>query len=557
MPALLGSPTVNADGSINGYTYAPARLECAFGTSIVSLGTSKFTPDIDGNARGYYVGDYSDTWGLTPAVLNQGSFSLFVRRPTTGTEDAIKPRYLGGVVLTLYFNTSGGGSMAERTTVHQSAYFGKETTKGTAVATPNRFVSINLQPQMAAEVKELRGPGTKLAYDQVLQKEWCTLPGEGFPTYNEMGYLFASLIAQPQQGLIAGSSSASRAIFRTNALADDTTSAYTIIYGDAVRAHQVAYGQITELGINLTRSEGALTCNGLAQRMTDGATIPTGANEVQTMTITGIPTGGTFTLGFRGQVTTALNVISTGAPITAAALQTALQALPTIGAGNATVSGTFTGTTSITGGSLVITFASGLAGSNLPAITQVTNSMIGGTSPTSVFTETTRGGYTEVTPRPIFAGQVGVYLSTALATITSGKMTRVTATEIKFAGKGKDYWTMNDSVASFTGVVESALSVEIKIVAEADSVGMGMLTNMRAGSIVYAQIAASTVNQSITIDGTNPYQFILTGAFKVAGAMPFKDDGGVYATEFTLKSVYDPSTGLTPTVQLDTDVLSY
>jgi hypothetical protein len=59
-----------------------------------------------------------------------------------------------------------------------------------------------------------------------------------------------------------------------------------------------------------------------------------GTAGVQTVTISGTPTGGTFTLSYNGQVT---------APIAynaaAAAVQSALVALTTVGAGNATVAG--------------------------------------------------------------------------------------------------------------------------------------------------------------------------------------------------------------------------
>jgi hypothetical protein len=69
---------------------------------------------------------------------------------------------------------------------------------------------------------------------------------------------------------------------------------------------------------------------------------------VKTVTITGTPTGGTFTLTFNGQTTSGIAYNAA-----ASAVQSALVALSTVGAGNATVSGsaggpytvTFTGVT--------------------------------------------------------------------------------------------------------------------------------------------------------------------------------------------------------------------
>lgn len=59
-----------------------------------------------------------------------------------------------------------------------------------------------------------------------------------------------------------------------------------------------------------------------------------GTYEVQTVTLTGAPTGGTFTLSLSGQTTSALAYNATAAQV-----QTALAALSTVGAGNVLVTG--------------------------------------------------------------------------------------------------------------------------------------------------------------------------------------------------------------------------
>lgn len=64
---------------------------------------------------------------------------------------------------------------------------------------------------------------------------------------------------------------------------------------------------------------------------------------VKTVTITGTPTGGTFTLSFGGQTTSGIAYNAT-----AAAVQSALVALSSVGAGNATVSGSAGGPYTVT-----------------------------------------------------------------------------------------------------------------------------------------------------------------------------------------------------------------
>lgn len=106
----------------------------------------------------------------------------------------------------------------------------------------------------------------------------------------------------------------------------------------------------------------------------------TNVNEVQSLTITGTPTGGTFTLTLDGQTTAAIAFNAT-----AAAVQTALAALSTIGAGNVACTGG-----PLPGSAVTITFQGDLGGTNVSQIT-ATGSLTGGTTPTVNVATTTPG----------------------------------------------------------------------------------------------------------------------------------------------------------------------
>lgn len=95
-------------------------------------------------------------------------------------------------------------------------------------------------------------------------------------------------------------------------------------------------------------------------------TLPKGVSAVQSIAITGSPTGGTFTFTFAGQTTSALPY-----NVTAGALQTALQALPAFGAGNVAVTGS---------GPFTVTWQNDLATTPIATLTTV-SSLTGGTSP--------------------------------------------------------------------------------------------------------------------------------------------------------------------------------
>lgn len=104
--------------------------------------------------------------------------------------------------------------------------------------------------------------------------------------------------------------------------------------------------------------------------------------DVQTITVSGTPTGGSFRLSFMGQTTAAIAYNAA-----AAAVQAALEALTTIGTGGVVCSGgAFPGTP------VVVTFAGDLVNRWQPLVTLYSNSLTGGSSPTATIAHTTPGG---------------------------------------------------------------------------------------------------------------------------------------------------------------------
>jgi hypothetical protein len=111
-----------------------------------------------------------------------------------------------------------------------------------------------------------------------------------------------------------------------------------------------------------------------------------GTSEVQTLTIGGTPTGGTFKLAFDGYTTAAITWSATNATLVAN-IDAALEALASIGTGNVT---TAVGTMTAGIGTITLTFAGNLAKKAVSTITVADNSLTG-TSPTLAVAETTPG----------------------------------------------------------------------------------------------------------------------------------------------------------------------
>jgi hypothetical protein len=109
--------------------------------------------------------------------------------------------------------------------------------------------------------------------------------------------------------------------------------------------------------------------------------VTSSANDVQTITITGTPTGGSFTI-----TVSLMGISQTTTPLafnaSTAAVQSALQALTLVGA-NVAVTGT-------AGTSYVLTFNGNLAASPIPPVT-VAASLTGGATPAATPVHTTTG----------------------------------------------------------------------------------------------------------------------------------------------------------------------
>lgn len=110
-----------------------------------------------------------------------------------------------------------------------------------------------------------------------------------------------------------------------------------------------------------------------------------GTSEIQTLTIGGTPTAGTFTITFDGFTTSAITWSSTNATLVSN-INTALNALPNLEDGEV-VAAVGTMTSGI--GTITLTFGGNRA--KLAVNLMVATSSLTGTAPTAVITETTAG----------------------------------------------------------------------------------------------------------------------------------------------------------------------
>jgi hypothetical protein len=189
--------------------------------------------------------------------------------------------------------------------------------------------------------------------------------------------VFTNLVSPPSTGVAAETWSSNQGIADgfVDYSAVNETLLVTILGSPISGTFQLEFGDdITgPIAYNATATAVGTALSALASITTGSG----GTNEQQLVTISNA-TSGTFTLTYSGQTTGAIAYNAA-----ASAVQTAIQALSNVGAGNATVTGS-------AGGPYTVTFAGTLADTNVAQMTASAGSLVG-SSPTAVVTTTTGG----------------------------------------------------------------------------------------------------------------------------------------------------------------------
>jgi len=178
-----------------------------------------------------------------------------------------------------------------------------------------------------------------------------------------------------------------------------------------------------------------------------GRSTATAANEVQTVTITGTPTGGTFTLSFTNPWTGATETTAAIARnATAATVQAALLTLDSFESGDLVCSGG-----ALPGTAVVVTFGGRYAQRPVSALS-ATGSFTGGTEPAIAVAETTPG----VVP----VGTFGRYATgnsdgTGVAKAVLKYRCRVVLGKVYLQGDQGE--ALNDTPAWFVGAFDPSL----------------------------------------------------------------------------------------------------
>jgi hypothetical protein len=413
--------------------------------------------------------------------------------------------------------------MPENATVYRTTQFGVEATPGVVVAGTKRFLCTQLDPNPVTPLEVYRPAGMVAPSEVIAGKEHTEGEFSGALCPNDLVYVLNSLLLTGTITTPSGfTGSARRHTFLPATFAPDSFKTYTIEKGSSAGAERFTHCVFNNLTMRwTTAAEAAINGNIFGQRLYETGTggftgmtssptdlaaavidpknvsifvgSTTATNEVQTLAINGAT--GTFTLTYEGQTTGAQAVA-----VTTANLQTALEGLSTIGAGNVAVSGT-------AGTSYTITFQGALAG--IDASTLVVANSAGGPS---TITVTTPGGLT--------------------------RLTRATEFEFVVPDRYVMGMTLNAATDSFDYVVQQGVEPTAQIVMMHDAASIAFMADLRAKTKRYCRVVATGAD---IVTGV-PYRVVLTFAFKFVNS-DRGDQDSVHAATYDLRPIYDSTLG--------------
>lgn len=442
------------------------------------------------------------------------------------------------------FGPQGAFDMSDRFTLTQGVQIGKETVKGTAVAATVRLKSTTLAPKPMGAFKDYRAEGFKRKSLLALTKEWSESNLTGLANYTELGFWLDSLVGNRTTADLG--LGAFEHVWISNRQDLDNLSTYTCEIGSAEGCERFSFGFVNSLGFKMNRDDieltGHLYGGKLATSSLDSITLSQGPSSVQTVSVNGAPTGGTFTLSFNDAETSPLAYDAA-----ASAVESALTALPTVGLGNATVAGS-------DGGPFAVTFGGALAHKRVGPVTADASDLTGGTTPTVTVDQTQMGGMAEIVDIPLLPGDVSVYLADTVEGLDSGQLLRSFDSSWTFGDRTKPFWTQNADESTFSGMAETEPKEMLDILLGADAQGLSLMAAARTGARKYIRIQAQS--KAFAVGGA-PYKFQLDASVQVSAFKEFKDEQGVYSIGYELEVLDDPDWGKSYQFLLRNGVASY
>jgi hypothetical protein len=403
--------------------------------------------------------------------------------------------------------------MAERASVFEGIYIGAETTPGTAVPALKQIgdFGIELGPQIP--VDPVVPYGSKIATGVVVRKEWSDGEVMGAPGFLSLPYILASALCEPVITTPGGATLTRRWTFTPKARRPDSLQTYTVQKGGDAGVSQAAHVFFNSFQISLGPDGSTLSGSVIGQDLDESDVILSG-NELQLVDVDG-SSAGTFTLTYDGQTTAGIAFNAA-----ASAVQSALEALSNIGAGDVSV-------TLIAADQWQVEFKNDLGQQNVALMTMNTGGLTGPGGSAGVTTTTAGVAPTVLESIPISPRFPDVYIGDDIAGLA--QLDRADLFEFGIGDRQTPYFTLDSRETSFSAAVEKAFNFSINLRMMHNSTSLSLLEELRAGA---TKIFRLVVEQD-EIEANFPYVLKITMGCKMANPQR-GDNNDVYSNTIEL-----------------------
>jgi hypothetical protein len=417
----------------------------------------------------------------------------------------------------------------ERSSVFEAAQIGPEllSAPGVAVSASKRLQALGLALKPKIEVERYRPFGSK--YDTLLipGKDWTTVDVTGRLDYSNVIYPLASVVNSPEVTTVG--TNGRKWSFVSQGYAPDVPQTYTVDAGSALRAQRATNVIFTDFSMAFRRASVELSGTAIGKLFTDGVDMT--GNAIYTLSIVGTVSGGTYTLTYSGQTTSAIPYNASADTVAAA-----LYALNNIRPGDVIITGGPTPTTNL---KIVFTGSLGFQPITLTATFTGLTPAPGASAVTSTQVGT---AVTSITALPVIPGSVDIFLDATSGALGTTKLDRVFQADVAISSRYNPMWVLNSANTSWVSIVETAPDVTLKLKLAANGTGMALLSTLRASTTVFLRV--ESVGPAMPApDAAQNYLFRLDMAAKIETPDDLGDNEGSQAIDFTFRGVQDATWG--------------
>jgi hypothetical protein len=360
----------------------------------------------------------------------------------------------------------------ERSSALETTQVGVETTPGVRVPALKRLPNVSFALDPNIPVEAYTPQGSMAATGSQHNKEWTEGGLDGKISFYDINYVLAACLCRPVITTPGGATNARLWTYKPrNWGGPDRIHTLTIERGNQQIAESATYGMVNALSMRFNLDDANLTGAILAQEPDYDSRLST--NEVQRVDLDGA-TGGTFTLEFDGDETGNLAF-----NITASALQTALEALDSIGPGSVLV-------TVVSPGIYDVEFIGYLAQQNVGSLVIDDALLTGGGGTAAITTPTAGVAPTDVTSLIGDADMISVYMGDSVGSLA--RLARVQEVEWGVSDRFAHVFDLQDNEPSASAHVQRAPGLTGQITMQHNADYRELIAAMRAKEKVFWRV---------------------------------------------------------------------